>query len=216
MPASLMTAVLVTVGCTGPTRPQTTKEANNPCGPCAATVTPASGGVVDAQTAAALVTLRREEKLAHDVYVTLGAIFDPMPFQRIPHSEVQHAAAMHAVLASHAIADPVEGLPPNRFDDPATQTLYDELVLKGRSDVRSALSVGVEVEELDISGLRAMLASNAPDEIKAVVTQLERASQNHLRAFHRNLTMRGGTYEPKHLAKADFNAILDGPQGAHH
>jgi hypothetical protein len=58
---------------------------------------PASGSL-DADEKNALITMREEEKLAHDVYVTLYAEWGLPIFQNISQSEQTHTEAVKALI----------------------------------------------------------------------------------------------------------------------
>lgn len=51
-------------------------------------------GVLTQEEAASLLFMREEEKLARDVYLTLGGLYPIPVFQNIAQSEVQHMAAV--------------------------------------------------------------------------------------------------------------------------
>lgn len=160
-----------------------------------------------------LLRMRREEKLAHDVYVTLGRKYDLRPFQHIPHSEMQHAKTVALLMDRYGVPDPVAQLPEGKFDDPAMQNLFDTLVAKGMKSEVGALQVGAEIEEMDIKDLRAEFARTDKADLKAAYSALESASGNHLRAFMRNLKNRGGTYAAQHLEQKAFDRVIDGTAG---
>ena len=155
-----------------------------------------------------LIAMRREEKLAHDVYIALGKQFELKPFQHIPRSESRHMEVMLALLNRYSIPDPVNGLPEGQFDDEGVQKLYDDFVARGSVNAVDALAVGAEIEELDIRDLRKAASSTERADIQQALSQLELASGNHLRAFARNLSARGVTYIPKHLSQADYDKVL--------
>lgn len=155
-----------------------------------------------------LLAMRREEKLAHDVYVTLGRKYALRPFERIPGSEKQHQAVMASLLAHYEITDPVKDLPEGKFDDASVQTLFDTLVAKGNENEIAAMKVGAEIEELDIKDLRTAIAATNQPELRDAYTALEHASQNHLRAFARNLSARGERYQASHLQQAEYDEII--------
>jgi hypothetical protein len=154
-----------------------------------------------------LVRLYEEEILAHDLYVALGEKFpDVMPLQNIPRSESRHRDALAAVLKAEGIElpKPPEG---RRFASQGLDELFTKWLADGGKSVVDACRAGVRLEDHDIAELR-----NARIDFpkhKEVLGQLEAASGNHLRAFHRNLTARGGNYTPEALPAADFTAILD-------
>lgn len=161
-----------------------------------------------------LIKLYEEEILAHDLYVALGKIHpDIRPFQNIPHSEIMHRDALAAVMKEHNIKAP-KAPKGQRFASDGLDTMFDELLAAGRKSPQAACEVGVGFEELDIAELRAA-QKNIPS-AKDTLVQLEWASGNHLRAFHRNLTARGGSYKATHLKKKDLKSILNGngPEGA--
>ncbi|HSO04512.1 MAG TPA: DUF2202 domain-containing protein [Candidatus Limnocylindrales bacterium] len=155
--------------------------------------------------------MREEEKLAHDVYLALGETWGSRVFENIAASETTHMEAVRALLDRHGIADPAAGQPVGAFTDPALQTLYDDLVARGRTSLVNALSVGALIEDLDISDLRKR-ATDTPD-IALVYEDLEQASGNHLRAFVRNLDRQGATYTPTYLSVDELESILGSSNG---
>jgi hypothetical protein len=155
-----------------------------------------------------LVRLYEEEILAHDLYVALGEKFpDVMPLQNIPRSESRHRDALAAVLKAEGIElpKPPEG---RRFASDGLDELFAKWLADGGKSVADACLAGVRLEDHDIADLRKAQADFPKH--KEVLAQLEAASENHLRAFHHNLTARGGDYTPEALPAADFTAILDG------
>ncbi len=158
--------------------------------------------------AADLIRLYEEEVLAHDLYVALGKVHpDIMPLRNIPRSELMHRNAMAAVLKADGISLPK---PPagRRFVSAGLDETFATWLAEGIKTEADACRVGVRLEEYDIKDLRkAQLDFPAH---KDVFAQLEAASNNHLRAFHRNLTARGGVYLSEALPAAGIQAILDG------
>ena len=73
-----------------------------------------------------------------------------------------------------------------------------------------ALTVGVEIEELDIRDITAQKEDIDNPDILIVYDNLLRASRNHLRAFMKVLAQQGGSYVPKYISPAEFNAIVSG------
>lgn len=163
---------------------------------------------------AELIKLYEEEILAHDLYVALGKIHPEIrPFQNIPHSEIMHRDALAAVMKEHNVKVP-KTPKGQRFASDGLDAIFDELLAAGRQSPQAACKIGVGFEELDIAELRA--AQKHIPSAKDTLVQLEWASGNHLRAFHRNLTARGGSYKATHLKKKDLKSILagEGPEGA--
>ena len=72
-----------------------------------------------------------------------------------------------------------------------------------------ALKAGMEIEDLDIADLRALLARKDLNAHVGLVAQnLLKGSRNHMRAFSRNLSSRGGSYKPQHLTQDVVDGIL--------
>lgn len=137
--------------------------------------------------AAALQYMVAEEKLAHDVYVTLGDEYGLRVFTNIARSETQHQSAVAKLLDKYGIKNPTLGDKVGVFDDPKLQKLYDDLVAKGMLSLQDALEVGVLVEETDIADLKEVIAGNEPAAVDRVLTNLLNASYKHLAAFERQL-----------------------------
>jgi hypothetical protein len=137
--------------------------------------------------AAALQYMVAEEKLAHDVYVTLGEEYGLRVFTNIARSETQHQSAVARLLDKYGIKNPTLGDKIGVFDDPKLQNLYDDLVAKGMLSLQDALEVGVLVEETDIADLKEVISGNEPAAVDRVLTNLLNASYKHLAAFERQL-----------------------------
>ena len=157
---------------------------------------------------AGLLRMREEEKLAHDVYTTLGEQWGVQIFENIASSESTHSEAVKTLLDRYGLDDPSAGKAVGEFSDPAMQTLYDTLVEQGSESLVAALTVGATVEDLDIADLQT-LATPAPD-IALVYANLEKGSRNHLRAFTRQLTANGATYTPSYISQEQYDEIVAG------
>ena len=145
----------------------------------------AQAATVSANTQRALAAMAAEEKLAHDVYVTLGTFWNARRFTNISQSETQHYSAMQTLLRTYGIPDATANKQVGQFADAATQKLYNSLVAEGKTSLTAAYGVGVKVETMDIKDLDAMLGRWMPADIKFVLQNLRTASQNHLTAFSR-------------------------------
>ena len=135
-----------------------------------------------------LIHMRLEEKLARDVYTVLGEKWQARVFLNIKLSEQKHMDAVKRLIVKYGITDPIVSDEIGVFPDQKFQDLYDELVTKGEESLIAALEVGVEIEILDIEDLNHQLndvVDNA--DIIRVYTNLKNGSENHLRAFNRNL-----------------------------
>lgn len=136
-----------------------------------------------AATVTVLEHMVTEEKLAHDVYVTLGERYDVATFERIARSEARHTDAVRALLERYGIDDPTAGDPVGVFDDPTFQGLYDDLVAQGEPSLAAAAGVGIFIEELDIADLAQAIEQEHPADVIRVLSNLLRGSEQHLAAF---------------------------------
>ena len=135
------------------------------------------------ETVAMLEHMVAEEKLAHDVYTALDALYDVPTFGNIAVSEARHTDAVRNLLASYGLVDPTEGDAAGSFDDPYFQQMYDDLVAEGSASLAAAAGVGVAIEVIDIADLEAALAADPPADIARALSRLLAGSQDHLVAF---------------------------------
>ena len=149
----------------------------------AATVTP----TLTNEEAAAIVFMREEEKMAHDLYAAFGEQWGLPIFSRIATSEQRHFDSVGNLIVCYGLTDPAAGNGPGEFTDPALQELYDTLLAQGSASLTAALDVGVIVEETDIADLDERLATVTQFDVKRVFTMLRRGSVHHLTAFNSQL-----------------------------
>jgi hypothetical protein len=135
-----------------------------------------------------LAYLIEEEKLAHDVYQMMYNKWGSRVFSNIKNSETTHQDMLLAIMNSRGIADPRKS-DIGKFTDPDLQALYDKLIAQGNQSQSEAYKVGVVIEETDIADINKMLKSLDPKDtdIKAVLENLLNGSENHLRAFNRQV-----------------------------
>jgi len=134
-----------------------------------------------------LIFMYQEEKLARDVYITLGNIWNLRVFKNIQNSEQRHMDSIKYLLDKYSLPTPVMSDDIGVFENEELQSLYDQLVAKGKQSLKDALEVGVTIEETDIADLEAKI-EGAPSDIQQVFNNLLKGSYNHLRAFNRNLS----------------------------
>ncbi len=151
--------------------------------PAGIAATSSATAATSTTTAKMLQAMVAEEKLAHDVYTALGSRYDVMIFKRIASSESTHQAALRAVMTANGVIDLTSGDPVGKFDDPAVQELYDDLVAQGSVSLSAAMQVGVTIEKLDIADLDTALAANPAADVTAVLDLLRVGSERHLAAF---------------------------------
>ncbi len=151
-----------------------------------------------------------EEKLARDVYDSMYVKWNLNPFGHIRNSERRHMQEMKRLVDRYGLPDPVAANKdvPGVFSNPDLQALYNDLVEKGSGSTVAALKAGALIEEVDIRDLKdRKKLSNRKDVLEAY-DFLIMGSENHLRAFCRNLKGAGVVYEPAVLSRADFDAII--------
>lgn len=134
-----------------------------------------------------LIYMRLEEKLARDVYLTLGNTYTQQMFVNIPESEQRHMDAVKTLLDKYEIADPVKDNEIGSFANADFKKLYDDLVKKGQTSFKDAMIVGKEIEEMDIKDLIERIELTDNPDIKAVYENLKQGSENHLKAFTKHL-----------------------------
>lgn len=156
-----------------------------------------------------LLYMREEEKLAHDVYVTLYGIWGTPVFQNIANSEQTHTDAVKNLLDIYGLEDPAVSTPVGVFVNPDLQALYDQLVDLGSQSQADALKVGAAIEEIDILDLQANLETLTAADVRQVYENLLFGSENHLRAFTSVLAQQTGEiYEPQYMDQAAYDAIV--------
>jgi hypothetical protein len=173
----------------------------------------ATTGELSADESAALIYMREEEKLAHDVYVTLFAQWNLPTFQNISRSEQTHTDTVKALIDRYGLTDPASSQV-GVFTNPDLQSLYNDLVARGSQSLAEALKVGAAIEEIDILDLEKHLAQTDKADIQQTFTNLERGSYNHLRAFVSTLNNQTGeTYQPQYLSTEAYQTIINGSRG---
>jgi hypothetical protein len=129
-----------------------------------------------------LIHMRLEEKVARDVYIYFGNLYNKKVFLNIQTSEQRHMDAMKRLLDKYNVEDPVTDDTPGVFSDPAFQLLYDGFILQGQT-LGGAYLAGKDIEELDIIDLEFQLSFVDNPDIIQVYTNLLAASESHLSTF---------------------------------
>lgn len=163
------------------------------------------GEITQAETES-LVFMREEEKMARDVYVAMFEIWQTPVFANIANSEQNHMDAIKFLLDAYELEDPAQNI--GVFTNPELQTLYNQLVERGIVSELEALKVGALIEELDIQDLKDALTETAFTNIQQVYQQLMAGSENHLRAFVRNIEFQESPYTAQYLSQEEVDLIL--------
>ena len=152
--------------------------------------------------------MREEEKMARDVYRTLGDRWNLRSFSNINQAEQRHMDQVKTLMQSYGIADPVVSDEVGVFTNPQLAAMYTQLVQRGETSLPEALKVGALIGENDIKDLRDRLNATANPQIKATYGYLLQGSYNHLQAFVRQIERQGGSYTPQVLSQQELTEIL--------
>jgi len=164
---------------------------------------------------AGILLMREEEKMARDIYQTLNEKWDQMPFVHISESEINHMARMKLLIDKYNLKDPVEKNADKRgvYENKVLAQMFEELTASGKTSLEAAFRAGAKVEEVDIRDLKEAMAKTSNADIKSTYSDLISASENHLRAFVRNLKRLDVTYTPVVMDKKEFDAIISSAKG---
>jgi hypothetical protein len=131
-----------------------------------------------------LFFIYQEEKVARDVYITLGNIYtDENTFASIQISEQRHMDAARGLCEKYGVD--ISGVDESRvghFVLPVLQELYDTCVATGEESRLDALKIGELIELTDIDDLEEA-AQGMPGDVVNVFDNLKEGSYNHLDAF---------------------------------
>lgn len=164
-----------------------------------------------------ILFMREEEKLARDVYLTFADLYPTYSiFSNIASSEQQHMDSIKRLIDRYDLVDPVGDNIIGEFTDDSLQQLYNTLVLQGSQSIIDALEVGAAIEEIDILDIKEYLAISDEWMINRIYNNLLDGSENHLRAFVKELSMQGVTYQPEYLDEETFNDIINADSDSGH
>lgn len=152
-----------------------------------------------------------EEKMARDVYGYLYEKYQIRIFGNIMQSEQTHMNRVLNLLDNYGIDNPASeevGV----FNDENLQELYDTLIDQGNQSITDALKVGATIEDVDIKDLMDFSEQTENTAILQVFSNLTCGSRNHMRAFTRNLSNYGMSYEPQYISQELYDEILENGQ----
>lgn len=155
-----------------------------------------------------LLQMREEEKMARDVYLNLYELYGLNIFANISSSEQVHMDEVLRLIETYGLTDPVSkerGV----FQNQDIQTLYNDLMEKGKKSLNDALLVGATIEDVDIFDLQNFIANTENKDIQKVYSFLNCGSRNHLRAFTYQLDRSGMEYVPIYISDEEYAAILN-------
>jgi hypothetical protein len=164
---------------------------------------------LNADETASLLYMREEEKLAHDVYITLHHKWGTNMFSNIAASEQTHSEAVLELIKKYGLVDPVGSQAVGVFSDTTLQKIYNQLIIQGNTSSLEAFKVGATIEDLDIFDLNNWSARIDNQDIKFVYQNLTKGSRNHLRSFYSQITGAGGSYSAQYISQAEFDSIVN-------
>ena len=159
-----------------------------------------------------IMLMREEEKLARDVYMYLYEKWGIQAFYNIYKSEQTHMDAVKTLIDQYNLIDPVKNDQFGSFTNEGLKKLYDQLIEDGSKSQADAISIGLLIEELDISDLQKLLNNTNNKDIILVYENLLKGSRNHLRAFNNQAEKYQINYKVKYITDNEFNNIVSSPQ----
>jgi len=128
----------------------------------------------------------QEEKVARDVYITLGELYpEESTFALIQLSEQSHIDAAKTLCDRYGVDTSYVNLDSvGQFELPVLQQLYDTCVERGSVSKLDGLRIGELIELTDLDDLETAMV-DMPDDVVKVFSNLKEGSENHLDAFRR-------------------------------
>jgi hypothetical protein len=131
-----------------------------------------------------LLFMYQEEKVARDVYITLGKVYPTEnTFANIQNSEQNHMSACKNLCVKYGVS--IAGINENvvgQFVLPNLQELYNTCIYEGKKSLLDAVKIGELIEITDINDLQKA-SIGMPSDVVSVFNNLTQASYNHLAAF---------------------------------
>jgi hypothetical protein len=146
---------------------------------------------LDEEQKATIYAIYEEEKLARDVYRTLGNVYpEENTFANIQFSEQAHMDAVKNLCERYDITIIVSDetgvftiIEPHDFQG-FYNDVYITFVEEETGSLLEALEIGQEIEVMDSEDLELLLSLDFPLDVKKVFTNLLNGSYNHLDAFN--------------------------------
>jgi hypothetical protein len=156
-----------------------------------------------------ILYMAEEEKLARDVYLDYYDKWGSRVFSNIADSEQTHMDSMTLLIERYGLENPVAS-ERGTFTNPDLQAVYDNFTTSGSVSEVDALKNSAYIEELDIDDLDDAIASTDKQDLVLVYSNLRSGSENHLRAFIRNLGVLQPALEPGPviLPQDEFDRIV--------
>ena len=141
---------------------------------------------LDETKKASLLFMYQEEKVARDVYITLGKKYPTATtFASIQLSEQVHMDVVESLCIKYGVdISNVDESVVGVFILPELQALYNTLIVQGAVSLLEAQKVGVAIETKDIIDILAAEAG-MPSDVVNKFENLRAGSYNHLDAFNK-------------------------------
>ncbi len=135
---------------------------------------------------ASLLFMYQEEKVARDVYITLGKKYPTATtFSSIQLSEQTHMDTVETLCIKYAVdISKVDETKVGVFILPELQSLYNTLIVQGAVSLLEAQKVGVAIEQKDIIDILAAEVG-MPSDVVTKFESLRAGSYSHLDAFNK-------------------------------
>jgi len=130
----------------------------------------------------------QEEKVARDVYITLGKLYtDEKTFANIQLSEQEHILSAQVLCERYGVDTSGVNLSleddfVGQFELHLMQELYNQCIELGQVSLLEALKVGKLIEVTDIADLEKAM-EGMPSDVVNTYTNLRNGSLSHLDAF---------------------------------
>lgn len=133
-----------------------------------------------------IIYLYQEEKMARDLYNKFYEKWGLTVFKNIAKSEQRHMNSVASLASKFGTALPKD-LAAGSFNDTNLQALYNKLLNDGLKSKEEALKAAALVEKTDIADLQKTIAGTKDASINRLLNSLKKGSENHLKAFNRNM-----------------------------
>lgn len=154
-----------------------------------------------------LYAVREDEKVARDLYTSFYKKYALTPFANIGAAESNHIKAVERLFDYYQIKYPEVG-PAGVFANTTRQDLYNSLLSQGNISALEAFKVMAKDEETGIVNYKEVIKTIVNPNIKMVLENLTKASENHLKAAIRQITALGGVYTPVLMSVSEFDTII--------
>jgi hypothetical protein len=156
---------------------------------------------------AAVLYAREQQKLARDLYQTLGTKWSAAILQSTAQAEQKHMDTVKSLIDGLGLTDPAQPSP-GQFTDPVFQKLYGQLLDRGSTSLVNALNAAAYLEEMEIRDTRGFVEDANRLDIIRGLGSIATSEPTHLRVFVAELKKQGVDYQPQLLSQSDYDRIM--------